>query len=223
MAVAVVLAAGRGERLGSQTPKALVPLCGREMLAWSVQAVAGLEVIERIVVVLPAGHLDAAPSGTLAVAGGEVRSESVRLGLEAAGGASEVVIVHDAARPLATPQLFLRVLEALADDQADAAIAALPVTDTIKQVGADGVTVLATLQRASLWAAQTPQAFRAQTLRRVLGLADRAELAAATDDAWLVERAGGRVRVVQGEPTNIKVTTQVDLRLAELLLAQQHV
>jgi 2-C-methyl-D-erythritol 4-phosphate cytidylyltransferase len=220
MAVAVVLAAGRGERLGDATPKALLPLCGREMLDWSVDAIASLDVIERIVVVLPAGHLHRAPTGTIAVLGGEVRSESVRLGLEAAGD-GELVLVHDAARPLATPQLFVRVLAELRDSDADAVVAALPVTDTIKQVADDRRSVVGTLDRAHLWAAQTPQGFRMATLRRVLAQADRATLAAATDDAYLIERAGGTVRVVSGEPTNLKVTTRVDLRVAELLAEQR--
>jgi 2-C-methyl-D-erythritol 4-phosphate cytidylyltransferase len=220
VAVAVIVAAGRGERLGSGEPKALVALAGRTMLEYSVRALRSLEAVRSIVVALPAGHLEQAPSGTVAVEGGAVRSESVRRAL-AVAGAADAVLVHDAARPLASPELFARVLAELHASGADAVIAALPVTDTIKQVAADGSTVHRTLDRATLWAVQTPQAFRLAKLREVLSSADSETLARATDDAWLIERAGGTVRVLAGESTNLKVTTPADLRLAEQLLAQR--
>ena len=215
MAVAVIVAAGRGERLGSGRPKALVALAGRPMLEWSVEALRRVPVVKAIVVVLPSGA--DAPHGTIGVGGGEFRSQSVRNGLFAAP-AGDPVIVHDAARPLASPQLFERVLSELERSGADAAIAAAPVSDTIKEVGEDGATVRSTLERARLWAVQTPQVFRRPALERAL--ADEALLAHATDDAWLVERNGGIVRVVRSEPENIKVTTAKDLHLAELLLSQ---
>jgi 2-C-methyl-D-erythritol 4-phosphate cytidylyltransferase len=220
MAVALIVAAGRGERLGLDRPKALVTLAGRPLLEWSVAALRSVSEVSEILLALPEEALDAAPTGTVGVAGGVVRSDSVKRALAAAtvGGP---VVVHDAARPLATPELFARALGELASSGADAVIAATPVADTIKQVGSDGRTVEGTLDRGRLWAVQTPQVFRREALEGALSGASEEELAAATDDAWLIERAGGSVRVVLGEPTNIKVTTLVDLRVAELLLAER--
>ncbi len=220
MAVAVIVAAGRGERLGSCRPKALINVAGKPMLEWSVAALRAVPAVERIVVALPPEELGAAPAGTVAVAGGAVRSQSVREALRACGE-GDPVIVHDAARPLAPPELFERALTELAHSQADAVIAAAPVPDTIKEVGADGRTVARTLDRTRLWAVQTPQVFRRAALERGLSEASDEVLGVATDDAWLVERGGGVVRVVDGGPENIKVTTTIDLRLAELLLAER--
>ncbi len=218
MAVALIVAAGRGERLGYRRPKALVTLAGRPMLEWSVAALQALPAVVQIVVALPSAELDQAPAGTVAVAGGAARSESVLAALRATRG--DPVIVHDAARPLASPELFERALAELEASGADAVIAAVPVSDTIKELGADGHTVSRTLDRARLWAVQTPQVFRRAALERALLGASGQELAAATDDAWLIERAGGVVRVVQASPDNFKVTTRTDLKLAELLLAE---
>ena len=213
MAVALIVAAGSGERLGAGRPKAFVSLAGRPMLAWSVDAMRGAGIAE-IVVALPPGRDP--PKGTVGVPGGATRSESVRAAL-AAAPAGDDVVVHDAARPLVTPDVFTATLAALAD--ADCAIAAAPVPDTIKEAGADRL-VTATLDRSRLWAIQTPQAFRRAALERALAAPDEA-LAAATDDAWLVERTGGTVRVVESTPANFKVTTPHDLRIAELLLADR--
>jgi 2-C-methyl-D-erythritol 4-phosphate cytidylyltransferase len=223
VAVALIVAAGRGERLGSGRPKALVTLGGRPMLEWSVEALRSVPGVERIVVALPASDLDAAPAGTLAVPGGAVRSESVREALRACPS-GDPVVVHDAARPLAPARLFERALERLEHSGADAVIAAAPVTDTIKEVDpSDGVTVTRTLERARLWAVQTPQVFRRAALERALLDAGDEVLAAATDDAWLVEQAGGVVEVVESSPANLKITTPMDLTLAELLLAEARV
>ena len=219
MAVALIVAAGRGERLGFGRPKALVPLCGRPMLEWSVAALRSVPAVGMIVVALPGEALDEAPEGTVAVAGGEQRSHSVRAAL-AACPAGDPVIVHDAARPLACAALFERALDELERFQADAVIAAAPVTDTIKQSGPDGRTVAQTLDRSRLWAVQTPQVFRRAALERALAAGDE-ELARATDDAWLVEHAGGVVRIVGSDPGNMKVTTADDLRIAELLLSER--
>jgi 2-C-methyl-D-erythritol 4-phosphate cytidylyltransferase len=221
MAVALIVAAGRGERLGSDRPKALVSIAGRPMLEWSVAALRAVAEVEQIVIALPAGYLDQAPAGTLAVAGGAVRSESVRLALGAtgSGAAGDVVIVHDAARPLARPELFAAALAELERSGADAVIAAAPVTDTIKEV--DGSRVTRTLDRSRLWAVQTPQVFRRGALERQLDRATERQLADATDDAWLIEQAGGRVVVLAVEQENFKVTTALDLRLAELLLGER--
>lgn len=223
MAVALIVAAGRGERLGMDRPKALVPLRGRPMLDYSLLALRAVPDVERIVVALPADALDAVPDDVLAVPGGAQRSHSVRAALAAApGGGQEAVIVHDAARPLATTELFAQALDALARaPDADAVIAAAPVSDTIKELSDDGRTVSRTLERAKLWAAQTPQVFRRSALERALGEASDALLAQATDDAWLIERAGGTVHVLSSDPGNLKVTTPHDLRVAELLLAER--
>ena len=209
-AVALLVAAGSGERLGASRPKAFVTLAGRPMLEWSVAALRAAGLSE-IVVALPGG--EAAPSGCVGVAGGTTRSESVRAAL-AAVGEGEAVIVHDAARPLVPPPLFVEALAALED--ADCAVAAAPVTDTIKEAGPDH-RVTATLDRSRLWAIQTPQAFRREVLERALDVGEDV-LARATDDAWLVERAGGSVVVVPSAPSNFKITTRHDLRVAELLL-----
>jgi 2-C-methyl-D-erythritol 4-phosphate cytidylyltransferase len=215
VAVALVVAAGRGERLGSGGPKAFVMLAGRPMLDWSLDALRAVAAIEHVVVALPAGA--SAPAGTLGVTGGEQRSHSVLAALRAAPPA-DVVLVHDAARPLVTPALADAVLAAVARGGCDGAIAAAPVTDTIKE--AAGEDVVRTLDRGALWAVQTPQAFRREALERALD-ADPAALAAATDDAALVEAAGGTVRVVRAPRENLKVTTPLDLRVAELLLAER--
>ena len=220
MAVALIVAAGRGERLGSGRPKALVALSGKPMLEWSVEALRAVAAVTRILIALPPGELDAAPPGTVAVAGGEFRSQSVREALRAAGD-GDPVIVHDAARPLAPPELFEQALAELQRSGADAAIAATPVSDTIKEVGDDGATVARTLQRGRLWAVQTPQVFRRAALQRALEDASDELLAAATDDAWLIERLGGTVRIVPSRPENMKVTTPTDLHVAELMLAER--
>jgi 2-C-methyl-D-erythritol 4-phosphate cytidylyltransferase len=211
--VALLVAAGSGERLGHGRPKALVEVAGRTLLDWSLAALRAAG-IDQVVVALPEGA--EAPPGCIGVRGGATRSASVRAAL-AAAPPSDAVLVHDAARPLAEPDLFIRALAALA--HADCAIAAAHVTDTIKEAAED-LAVTATLDRSRLWAVQTPQAFRREALERALDV-DEAILARATDDAWLVERAGGSVRVVESSPANFKITTPHDLRIAELLLGSR--
>jgi 2-C-methyl-D-erythritol 4-phosphate cytidylyltransferase len=214
-AVALLVAAGSGERLGASRPKAFVMLAGRPMVEWSALALRAAGISE-IVVALPVG--EAAPAGCVGVPGGRARSESVRAALTAAGE-GEWVVVHDAARPLVSPGLFSAALAAL--EGADAAVAAAPVTDTVKEAGPDH-RVVGTLDRSRLWAIQTPQAFRRSALERALDVGDDV-LAQATDDAWLVERAGGTVVVVPAPPGNFKVTTPHDLQVAELLLRDRRV
>jgi len=221
LALALILAAGRGERLGADGPKALAELAGRSLLQWSVDLMLGVGDVERVVVALPPGV--PAPAGTIGVDGGAVRSESVARALAAAGEGSpeELIVVHDAARPLASAGLVERTLAALAGDSGvglDAAIAAVPVSDTVKRVS-DGGVVVETIDRSALWAVQTPQVFRRAALERALDVPTEI-LARATDDAWLVERLGGRVIVVPAERSNLKITTPLDLALAELLLAR---
>ena len=177
------------------------------MLEWSLEALGG--VCERVVVAVPAGFEEPPDR----VRGGESRSASVRNALAAAPEAT-VAVVHDAARPLVTRQLVERCLQGL--EGWEGAIAATPLTDTVKEGDAGG-RVLRTLDRSRLWAIQTPQVFRADALRRALA-GEAADLAAATDDASLVERAGGSVRLVEASPENMKVTTALELRLAEAIL-----
>ncbi|HEY7121774.1 MAG TPA: 2-C-methyl-D-erythritol 4-phosphate cytidylyltransferase [Solirubrobacterales bacterium] len=217
-ASAVIAAAGSGERLGAGGPKAFVELAGKSLLDWSLDAFKEAGIVTEIVVAAPPGHEEAvAGRGVLAVAGGAHRSESVANALELCG--EEVVVVHDAARPLVTPKLINAVIERLlSDEEAAAAIAAAPVTDTIKQAS-EGGEVERTLDRAGLWAVQTPQAFRADVLREALSDPDL--LPDATDDAMLVERGGGSVLIHPAPPENLKVTTQLDLRVAELLLSDR--
>ena len=210
-AVAIVAAAGSGERLGASRPKAFVTVAGRPMIEWSLDALRAAGLAD-VVVALPPGAR--APDGCTGVPGGATRSESVRRALAAAAADADAVVVHDAARPLVAPSLFTAALAAL--EGAECAIAAAPVTDTVKEAGPDGV-VERTLDRGRLWAVQTPQAFRRAALERALAVEEEV-LRAATDDAWLVERLGGTVRVVPSTPANFKVTTPHDLRVAELLL-----
>jgi 2-C-methyl-D-erythritol 4-phosphate cytidylyltransferase len=235
MTIALIVAAGRGERLGAGRPKALVELAGRPLVAWSIDALREVDGMERIVVALPPGtHV---PGDVTTVDGGAVRSDSVRRALAGAGEGDpgDAVVVHDAARPLVTGKLVERVLAVLAGDQSlDAAIAAAPVADTVKRVaagrgdgdrdrtdGSEGAgIVLETLDRSGLWAVQTPQVFRRAALERALDVPEEV-LAQATDDAWLLERLGGRVAVVAVSGENLKVTTPVDLELAELLLKRR--
>jgi len=184
------------------------------MLEWSIDALRQVARVEAIVVALPSGWT--APEGTIGVPGGAHRSLSVRAALSAAEG--DPVIVHDAARPLLTAELVRAALDELGRHGCDAVIAAAPVTDTIKQAQ-DGL-VVRTLERASLWAVQTPQVFRRAALERALSVSEDV-LAAATDDAWLVERAGGTVRVVPSPPANLKITTPGDMQVAELALRER--
>jgi 2-C-methyl-D-erythritol 4-phosphate cytidylyltransferase len=217
MTVALIVAAGRGERLGAGGPKALVELAGRPLVQWSIDALSRVEGMQRVVVAMPPGTQ--APSGVTVVEGGATRSESVRRALAAAPG-GDPVVVHDAARPLLSVELAQAVIAALErDPSADAAIAALPVTDTVKRVDREGV-VAETLDRSELWAVQTPQVFRRAALERALRVPAEI-LARATDDASLLERAGGRVIVVRSSAENLKVTTPLDLEVAEMLLARR--
>jgi 2-C-methyl-D-erythritol 4-phosphate cytidylyltransferase len=212
-AAALLVAAGSGERLGAGRPKAFVVLAGRAMLEWSLDALRAAGIAD-IVVAAPAGVDEAAP-GVVTVPGGATRSASVRAALAAIPADADAVVVHDAARPLVDPALFESTLAAL--EHADAAVAAAPVTDTIKEAGEDRV-VRRTLDRSVLWAIQTPQAFRREALERALDV-DEATLARATDDAWLIERAGGQVVVIPSTARNLKVTTVFDLEVAGHLLS----
>jgi 2-C-methyl-D-erythritol 4-phosphate cytidylyltransferase len=204
--VGIVPAGGSGERLGADRPKAFVVCAGKPLIEWSLDVLE--QVCDRVVVAAPADWLR---EGW--VEGGPSRSASVRNALAAAPEA-RTVVVHDAARPLITRELVETCVGSLMG--VDGAIAAAPVTDTIKEAYPDG-TVVRTLDRSRLWAVQTPQVFRAESLRRALDV-DDATLAGATDDASLVEAAGGSVRVVEAPAENFKVTTADDLARAEAAL-----
>jgi len=222
---AIVAAAGRGDRLGGNTPKALVELAGRPLMAWSLAALAASKAVEQIVIAAPDGYEEeiaavareaASELSTDVVAGGESRSRSVANGLGAVAGAA-IVVVHDAARPLVTAELVDKSVSQLERWGCDAVIAAARATDTIKEAGAGG-RVTATLERSSLWAVQTPQTFRVEALRKAV---DASELDRAYDDAQLVEAIGGDVRIVESSRDNLKITTPFDLRVAELLLEER--
>jgi 2-C-methyl-D-erythritol 4-phosphate cytidylyltransferase len=207
-----------------------VPLAGRPLVEWSIVALRAAESVRSIIVACPPGHVHDLSGGDLGVVdGGATRSQSVANALRAVE--TELVAIHDAARPLVTPELVEGVVATLvADPEADGAIAATPVTDTIKRAAVPLNTYMTsgssncsavieeTVDRDRLWAAQTPQVFRVDALRRALA-ADPGQVEAATDEAMLVEAAGGRVLIHPAPPENLKVTTPLDLRLAELLLA----
>lgn len=203
---AVVVAGGRGDRFGAA--KQFSSVAGARLVDHAVASAAS--VCHEVVVVLPAGTPWEGAPVHAAVPGGATRTESVRAGLAATSDDADIVVVHDAARPLATPELFELVIDAVRAG-ADGAVPGLEVADTLKRV--DGDRVVGTVDRAQLIAVQTPQAFRADSLR-----AAHAQGGDATDDAALVEAAGGKVVVVPGDPRNLKVTTVADLTLATTLL-----
>ena len=210
-------------RLGSDVPKAFVKLAGRTMLSYSLVTVRQVSSIDEVVITIPEGFETAARAEVAAAGlgipvkitpGGVERQDSVRIALELTSAESDLVIVHDAARPLATPAIFESCLTAAM--RTGAAIAAIPVSDTLKRVTGSAIT--ATIARANLWQAQTPQAFR----RNVLIAAHQraiSEKVAATDDADLVERTVARVEVVEASTTNIKITTPSDLAIVEAIIA----
>lgn len=208
---AVIAAAGSGERLGAGGPKAFVSLGGRPMIAWSLDACLACGSVATVVVAVPAGHPHDLQD-VVVVEGGATRAESVANALGAVD--TELVAIHDAARPLLTPQLLDDLVDELvANPDADAIIAAAPVTDTVKKV--DGGRIAATLDRSELWGAQTPQVFRTEALRRALRTAHTV-----TDEAMLIEAAGGKVLVHDPGAPNLKVTTPIDLEVVELLLGR---
>ena len=223
---ALVPAAGRGERLGPGTPKALRELAGQPLLVHAVRSLLDSRVVDLIVVAAPAEHVEDVRglldsqdlSGEITVVtGGETRQDSVARALIALPADVDVVLVHDAARPLVPPEVTARVVNAVREGH-DAVVPGLPVADTIKVVDARH-DVAATLEREQLRAIQTPQGFARDTLRKAHAEADDV----ATDDAGLVERAGGTVHVVAGHEEAFKVTRPLDLLLAEAVLARRRV
>ncbi len=224
---AIIVAAGSGVRLGKNEPKAFVKIGGRTMLSYSLRVVVSVEAIVELVIAVPDGFEGAARAEVSAAGlripvkitpGGTERQDSVRIALGLTSSESDLVVVHDAARPMATVKMFEACLDAAA--RAGGAIVAIPVADTLKRIVDAGIS--ATIARAGLWQAQTPQAFR----REVLVAAHRRavnEHIIATDDADLVERSGARVEVVDGSTANIKITTPSDLAIVEAIVAARMV
>jgi len=215
---AIIVAGGRGVRFGGAQPKQFSLLAGRPILQHSVEAFLNSNVISDVIVALP-DELAADPPAYLqssfkplqVVAGGARRQDSVARAFARVPGDAEIVVIHDAARPLVSDAVIQRTIDAAASG--GAAIAALRAHDTVKRAGTDGV-ITATLPREEIFLAQTPQAFRVSVLRDALAMADDA-----TDEAALAERAGHHVRVVDGDPRNLKVTTVDDLAMAERLVS----
>ena len=214
---ALIAAAGSGERLGIDRPKAFAALGGRPLLAESLDRLERCELVDAIVVAAPPDWEEpsillaeelAASKVVACVTGGATRAESVRAALAEVPEEALVVLVHDAARPLVDVAVIERLLVPLSEGF-DGAVPVLAIADTLKSVR-DGA-IVATVDREGLVAAQTPQAFLAEPLRRAFA----GDLSDATDCASLVERAGGRVAAVEGDPRLLKVTTPADLALVE--------
>ena len=222
-ASAIITAGGRGARFGSGAPKQFAALGGKPLLAHSVEAFSSLDIISEIVLVAPPDwvtyvekEIAGMPGSRVSrvVPGGAERQHSVENGFNALSGSPDVVVVHDGVRPFATASLIEEVIrEAYGHG---AALAALPVGDTVKKAGDSGL-VESTVPRDTLWLAQTPQAFRYGVLRDAFEKA-REDGFLATDEALLAERIGASVKLVKGSPHNIKITTREDLALGELLL-----
>jgi 2-C-methyl-D-erythritol 4-phosphate cytidylyltransferase len=213
--VAVVPAAGSGERLGAGRPKAFVHLGGQTLLERTLTGLRDSKAVDAVVVAVPPDRTDEAKlilgGDAVVVAGGPTRTESVRRAL-AAVGKSDLVLVHDAARALTPPDLIARVVTALRDGH-QAVVPVLPVADTIKIVDANGI-VVATPERAGLRAVQTPQGFRTELLLRAYD----GSPTDVTDDAALVENLGVQVLAVDGDPMAFKITTAFDLLVAEAVV-----
>ncbi len=221
--VAILVAAGSGTRLGSDMPKALIPLVGRPLLAWSILALDASEHIDGIVVVAPPGHerptemaLGEIAEPLAVTIGGSSRSRSVAAGLEEVPDGADRVVVHDAARPLLTSDHISMVLAGIGD--ADGAIIAAPVADTIKRTDED-LNIVETADRSAHWLAQTPQAFRTESLVRAVEIALEGDyIDSTTDCASMVEAMGGQMRVVPSALPNQKITIPADLDVVAPLL-----
>jgi 2-C-methyl-D-erythritol 4-phosphate cytidylyltransferase len=214
---AVLVGAGRGERLGAGRPKAFVAFNGRPMLAESLSRLDTSEIVGNVVVVAPPGweepailcaEEESASNVVACVPGGDTRVDSVRAGVAEVPPDADIILIHDAARPLVTDEVIERVVEALRDD-IDGAVPGLPISDTIKQAPAG--LIERTVPRDGLFVVQTPQGFRAEIFRRALAEVDQT----ATDCAGMVEAIGGRVRVTLGDPRLAKITTAADLAFIE--------
>lgn len=213
--------------MGSRTPKQFLALRGLPVLVHTLRVFEAAEIVSAIILAAPAAEMDycrrelVEPYGlkkvVQIVAGGAERQDSVRLGLAAVDREAEIVVVHDAVRPFLTLEMLAQVVEAA--ETHGAAIVAIPMRDTVKRVGADGL-IEATVDRGALWLAQTPQAFVRELLEEAHAQAARTGFRA-TDDAQLVERLGHRVAIVEGSTDNIKITRPEDLAIGEAILASR--
>ncbi len=224
---AVIVAAGKGERLGTRVPKPFLPVCGVPLLIHTLRSLDHSPLLSTLVVVIAPERenlcrelLQAHGPFRRAIRlshGGPQRQDSVRLGLTALDSGCEIVVIHDAARPFISPTIIANSIRVAS--QAGAALVAVPAADTLKRSDSNR-TVVETLPRQEVWLAQTPQTFRVELIReahqRALAKAIRV-----TDDAALIEKFGGRVQIVPGERRNFKITTPDDLRLAETLLSDR--
>ena len=217
---AIIVAGGRGLRLGADQPKQLLEIGGRSMLQWSVDAFASHAAVSEIVVVLPpdlAHHVNVAGGGkpVRMAEGGRRRQDSVASGFAASDPVSDIVLVHDAARPFVSADLVSRVIETAATH--GAAVPARRASDTVKRAPAAGEAVTETIPRDTVWLAQTPQGFRRSVLADAIAKGGEADV---TDEAMAAERAGHPVHIVEGDQQNVKITTAEDLRLARRSLVE---
>jgi 2-C-methyl-D-erythritol 4-phosphate cytidylyltransferase len=224
--IAVIPAAGSGTRMGSSRPKQFMDLCGKPMLAVTLERFQNCDLIDGIVLVV--SSLDVAyctseiikqyglAKVTTVVAGGQRRQESVRKGIEAVSNRSARILIHDGVRPLVTSKLIERIINISLTSRA--VIPGIPIKDTLKEVDSKN-NVVKTVERASLWAIQTAQIFQGQDIKAAHEKALEENWEGITDDAFLIEKMGIPVDVVEGEETNIKITTMKDLELARLLLS----
>ncbi|HEY0427961.1 MAG TPA: 2-C-methyl-D-erythritol 4-phosphate cytidylyltransferase [Pyrinomonadaceae bacterium] len=221
MNVAIIVAGGSGTRFGGEIPKQFVEICGKPLVAHTLDAFENCSSIDEIVLVLPAVELEnfrkknnSIKLKTI-VAGGKTRAESVFNGLQAVSGKAEIVAVHDGARPLVSAEEISRTIEMAKETGAACLVA--PVSDTIKKVS--GGKIIETVDRENLRRALTPQAFRLEILQKAFDAADLSE--AATDECFLVEKAGFEIATVEGSAKNIKITTREDLIWAEVFLREK--
>ena len=215
MKVAVIIAAGgSGKRMGR--PKQFLPLAGKAVVEWTIEVFRKIKVVGQIVLAVPEDDLERAKNlGVTVVAGGEERGDSVKNGLKAVAPDTDIVMIHDGARPLITPDIIEKAISEA--KEYGAAVVGVPVKDTIKRVG-DDLIIKDTVDRQALWSAQTPQVFKYEIITRAY-----AKKGSATDDAKLVEDLGIKVKMVMGSYENIKITTPEDLIVAEAILRSRNV
>lgn len=226
--IAIIATAGIGMRMGTAIAKQFLPVLGKPLIWHTIKVFENCSTIDNIILVLPPDMVSVGKelfqsSGEFqklwdVVAGGKSRPESVNNGLRAIPEKCQIVVVHDGVRPLVDERTIKQTIEQAKEK--GAAIAAIPASDTLKQVSADGL-IFKTIERALIWQAQTPQSFRTELLRRAFAEAQKDRFQS-TDEASLVERLGEPVYIVRGHPTNIKVTTPGDLKLVETLLKDRY-
>jgi len=227
--MAVIPAAGLGKRMGSSRPKQFMDLCGKPLLAVTLERFQKCDLIDGIVVVVSEQDITYCTNEIVkryglskvatVVAGGQSRQESVRNGIEAVSNSSTRILIHDGARPLVTPELIERVIKA--SWRYRAVISGIPLKDTLKEIDSRG-RVVKTVERDAFWVIQTPQIFQGEDIRAAHKKAGEEDWEGVTDDAFLIEKMGIPVDVIEGEDTNIKITTMKDLDLARSFLGVSH-